>query len=94
MLQVVIESVRGSSYQGDISIDDLSMTQFCRSYSGPIPTAPPPTTPGPTTPACPGFRFKCSSGRCIDRGNVCNYKDDCGDGSDETNCGMQQASYS
>ena len=42
MLQVVIESVRGSSYQGDISIDDLSMTQFCRSYSGPIPTPPPP----------------------------------------------------
>lgn len=87
-LKVIIESVRGVSYLGDIAIDDLSMTLSCRSYRGPLPTAPPPTTAIPTPPPCPGFQFKCSNGLCIDTWNVCNYRDDCGDGSDEVNCGM------
>lgn len=78
----------GQSYQGDISIDDVSMSQFCRLYTGPTPTAPPPTTGAPTSPLCPGFRFKCASGPCIDPKYVCDYRDDCGDGSDEVNCGM------
>lgn len=78
----------GQSYQGDISIDDISMSQFCRLYTGPIPTAPPPTTGTPPSPLCPGFRFKCANGPCIDPKNVCDYRDDCGDGSDEVNCGM------
>ena len=78
----------GQSYQGDISIDDVSLSQFCRLYTGPTPTAPPPTTGAPTIPLCPGFRFKCSNGPCIDPKYVCDYRDDCGDGSDEVNCGM------
>ena len=78
----------GQSYQGDISIDDVSLSQFCRLYTGPTPTAPPPTTGTPTIPLCPGFRFKCSNGPCIDPKYVCDYRDDCGDGSDEVNCGM------
>lgn len=37
---------------------------------------------------CLGFRFKCFNGFCIDWGYVCDYRDDCGDGLDEVNCGM------
>ena len=86
--QVVIESVRGSSYLGDIAIDDLSMTQFCRPYTGPPPTAPPSTIPPPTTNPCPGIQYQCTDGTCIQSSKRCDYRKDCNDGSDEVNCGM------
>lgn len=31
--------------------------------------------------------FKCANGACIFHLDVCNYVDNCGDGSDERNCG-------
>ena len=30
--------------------------------------------------------YKCSSGECITRSELCDYHDDCGDGSDEMGC--------
>ena len=36
---------------------------------------------------CPSFHWKCLNGICIHEGFVCNGADDCGDGSDERNCG-------
>ncbi|XP_066954752.1 uncharacterized protein [Macrobrachium rosenbergii] len=35
-----------------------------------------------------GIRFKCNNERCIDRSNVCNGNNDCGDNSDEGQCQM------
>ena len=31
--------------------------------------------------------FKCQNGICLPKHMVCDYHDDCGDGSDEINCG-------
>ncbi|MEQ2258234.1 Low-density lipoprotein receptor- protein 1B, partial [Xenotaenia resolanae] len=39
---------------------------------------------------CNGSFFMCSNGRCISRGNLCDKKDDCGDGSDERNCNVNE----
>ena len=36
---------------------------------------------------CSSSQWKCQSGECIDKNFVCDELDDCGDGSDERNCG-------
>ena len=42
--------------------------------------------------SCRSHEFQCSNGKCIFVGNVCDFKDHCGDNSDETRsyalCGM------
>ena len=32
---------------------------------------------------CDDGEFKCSNGHCVDLDDICNGKNDCGDGSDE-----------
>ena len=32
---------------------------------------------------CDDGEFKCSNGHCVDLADICNGKNDCGDGSDE-----------
>ena len=36
---------------------------------------------------CEPNRFKCVNNKCVRQSNVCDGIDQCGDGSDETNCG-------
>ena len=43
------------------------------------------TSPGLTT--CLWYQFKCNNGICIDKRRHCNGNDECGDGSDEEDCG-------
>ena len=38
---------------------------------------------------CPEDKFKCKSGSCIPIAWHCDTDDDCGDGSDELNCGSE-----
>lgn len=37
-------------------------------------------------PGCAADSFKCASGKCIPNAQMCDGKDDCGDGSDEGSC--------
>ncbi|CAB4029849.1 MAM and LDL-receptor class A domain-containing 2-like, partial [Paramuricea clavata] len=85
--QIIIEAVRGTNYQGDISIDDVSLTPYCKRGST-LPTAPP-TSPQPTTPGpCGSGRFQCKQSQtCISNSQICDYWKDCPDGSDEAKCG-------
>lgn len=39
--------------------------------------------PGSSTSTCSGNEFKCNNNKCIDRALICDYEDDCGDGTDE-----------
>ncbi|XP_020605209.1 uncharacterized protein LOC110044027 isoform X4 [Orbicella faveolata] len=67
---------RGVSPHGDIAIDDVSFTPECR--------------PAPhENVACRDGTFQCRSGECISLSLQCDFNDDCFDGSDELNCGLQ-----
>ena len=38
-------------------------------------------------PRCTVHEFRCGNGKCVDNQRKCDGNDDCGDSSDETNCG-------
>ena len=38
--------------------------------------------------SCPRDLFQCKNGKCISKYYLCNLRDDCGDNSDESFCGM------
>ena len=82
-----METERGSGYQGDIAIDDISFVG-CQRFTGVLPTAAPTTTRPPTTPPCNTNQFYCiKDKKCIDRKYKCDYKRHCSDGLDEEHCG-------
>lgn len=66
-------------------------TLFC-CFPGELPS---PITPAMTTPAPTALPHSCSEGEfvcgaygeCVDLSQVCDFKHDCSDGSDESNCG-------
>ena len=39
-------------------------------------------------PGCDSWEYTCSNGKCVPADYRCDNEDDCGDNSDEQNCGM------
>lgn len=64
--------IRGRSYSGDIAIDDIKFVDCA------LP---------PVARSCPS-QFTCARNSCVSNDYLCDFNDDCGDGSDETLCGM------
>lgn len=97
--QILIEGTVGDDFNGDIAIDDLSFLH-CNPYEGELPsvntTTPAMTTTAPTVQphTCPEGQFVCEShGECVPLSSVCNFRRDCTDGSDETNCVKKQCDF-
>lgn len=82
--QVIIQGVVGPGIAGDIAIDDISFTPGCGAPKLITPTYIPMTTPRPNL--CQSTQYQCDDNTCIDKGKVCNFHQDCKDGSDETKC--------
>lgn len=82
--QFVIEGKRGTSFRGDISIDDISFADGCVvDLTGTLD--PNPITPSPP-PGCVSGQFSCTDGTCISADDVCNFRKDCTNGYDELSC--------
>ncbi|KAL5006371.1 hypothetical protein ScPMuIL_015177 [Solemya velum] len=90
--QVVIEGVVGDGYRGDIAIDDVSLTPGCRhvDVDQQAKGLPEGTQVNVTTPSPCGegaFMCKNDSSVCLPSAQVCDFKQQCSDASDEENCG-------
>ncbi|XP_078144006.1 apical endosomal glycoprotein-like [Centroberyx gerrardi] len=72
---ILFAATRTFSQLGDIAIDDIDFSNC--------------TLPEPQ-PLCPVDMFTCNNGVCVQHTQVCDFSDDCGDWSDETNCGKLQ----
>ena len=73
---IAITATVGTPGHGDIAIDDIVFNPHCHLKNVTTPT-PPPCTEG---------EFQCNSGKCVSTYRVCDFKDDCGDNSDEATC--------
>ncbi|XP_071956934.1 MAM and LDL-receptor class A domain-containing protein 2-like [Antedon mediterranea] len=91
--KVVISADVGDQIRGDIAIDDVTFTPGCVPSNGDLPNALPTlptlrTSPTPTAhPSCqPAEMFCVPDNKCITPQLMCDFKNDCSDGSDEDGC--------
>lgn len=85
--QIIIEGVKSSDNSQVIAIDDVSFDKGCVVDNSGIvlPTATMPTT---TKNPCIPSGFSCViNSQCVPTTKVCDFINDCPDGSDEVNCG-------
>ncbi|CAH2282309.1 MAM and LDL-receptor class A domain-containing 1 [Pelobates cultripes] len=68
-LQIVLQALRGVSYVGDVTVDDISFENCAPML---IPNKD-----------CTPDEFMCSNKYCIPKNNLCDFVNDCADNSDE-----------
>lgn len=82
--QLKFEGRVGKGHRGDIALDDIVLTKSCLSphhstkeeLAEPLPTG-----------YCPHGYQECQNGKCYKPEQSCNFVDDCGDYTDENECG-------
>ncbi|XP_066440821.1 MAM and LDL-receptor class A domain-containing protein 1 [Eleutherodactylus coqui] len=96
--QLLIAGMVGDGFTGDIAIDDISFTN-CTLHQGALPTWSPiplATSTKVTLPVhnCSVDEYVCrSTGDCIPITKLCDFREDCLDGSDEDNCVSEYCNF-
>ncbi|XP_075684387.1 MAM and LDL-receptor class A domain-containing protein 1 [Rhinoderma darwinii] len=96
--QLSITGMVGDGFTGDIAIDDISFSN-CILHRGALPTWSPiplQTSTQATLPVhnCSEDEHVCrSSGHCIPVTKLCDFREDCLDGSDEGNCVSEYCNF-
>uniref|UniRef100_A0A670JGF2 MAM and LDL receptor class A domain containing 1 n=1 Tax=Podarcis muralis TaxID=64176 RepID=A0A670JGF2_PODMU len=81
--QITFEGRVGKGYRY-IALDDIVFTRECLPSSGFLPDEP---TASPPTGSCSHGYLECLNGKCYRPEQSCNFEDDCGDNTDERECG-------
>ncbi|CAM4599204.1 unnamed protein product [Lepidochelys kempii] len=81
--QITFEGQVGKGYRGDIALDDITFTKECL----PSPDLSAEPTAPPSTGSCSDGYWECQNGKCYRPEQSCNFVDDCGDNTDENECG-------
>ena len=77
--RILISGEVGVPIDGDLALDDFSFTPECKLHN-----PPPKSTPSPSD--CEIWEFECGSSECIHENQVCDFIENCFDGSDEAKC--------
>lgn len=72
------------TFTGNFGLSILTYFVLSLAYTSRVPST---TTTPPHNHTCSPDEYPCASGFCIDSSSECDQIDDCGDGSDEMNCG-------
>ncbi|XP_036374066.1 MAM and LDL-receptor class A domain-containing protein 1 [Megalops cyprinoides] len=81
---VTFEGKIGKGTKGDICLDDITFTSGCLLSSSLTPLEP---TGPPPSGSCPRGYLECANGKCFHPKQSCDFVDDCGDATDERDCG-------
>nr|XP_033815703.1 apical endosomal glycoprotein isoform X2 [Geotrypetes seraphini] len=82
--QVVIEGTIGEGEMGCLALDDLYLSPGCKIANGSLSFS---KDPQPLSSPCTKGEFLCADNTCILEDLVCNFQNNCKDGTDEMNCG-------
>ncbi|KAF8778576.1 MAM and LDL-receptor class A domain-containing [Argiope bruennichi] len=83
--QIVLEASLSNKH-GSLNIDDISLTPACHLADGKdIPGKP--TVPPPIDKCYEEGKLTCKNGNCYSHLQRCNFINDCGDNTDEKDCG-------
>ncbi|XP_062900283.1 MAM and LDL-receptor class A domain-containing protein 1 isoform X2 [Mobula hypostoma] len=82
--EIMIEGWVGKGSKGVIALDDITFTKGCIISNNAFYETP---TPHPPTGSCPPNYLACQNGRCYHTEQSCDFLDDCGDNTDEKECG-------
>ncbi|XP_044280965.1 MAM and LDL-receptor class A domain-containing protein 1 [Varanus komodoensis] len=82
--QITFAGFVGKAYRRYIALDDIVFTRECLPSLNLLPDKP---TDLPTTGSCFHGYLECLNGKCYRSEQSCNFEDDCGDNTDERECG-------
>ncbi|KAL1006836.1 hypothetical protein UPYG_G00077810 [Umbra pygmaea] len=82
--RVTFEGKVGHSNRVDICVDDITFSPGCLLS---LTSEALETTSPPPSGSCPVDHLQCENGQCFHQDKSCDFIDDCGDGTDEKDCG-------
>ncbi|XP_063032459.1 MAM and LDL-receptor class A domain-containing protein 1 [Melospiza melodia melodia] len=82
--QVVFEGIAGEGPKDGIALDDLTFSRECLLSQEFLPAEP---TKVPPTGSCSHGHRQCQNGKCYRAEQSCDFEDNCGDNTDESECG-------
>lgn len=82
--QVIFEGIAGKGPKDGVALDDITLSKECLPFQEFLPAEP---TTLPPTGSCSHGYWQCQNGKCYRPEQSCDFEDNCGDNTDESECG-------